>query len=202
MKKCKYAKNYKAKHPPRCDGGNGCDACREKYLSLHPQQLPFEPTSDFAVIGIKRGRKAMAALMAKNIEVEVTLTGRIRGIWGRDDGIDQEFSLDIDSFTPGKAVLVPKDKLGRRWALAADVKPGDKLQLDADFTCCKKNAVVTVKRNTKPVRGYPDAAKLTGIGSLYFNCGDGKHFLDGQLGNTSETEGALVGCYLLPVRKK
>jgi hypothetical protein len=203
MKKCKYAKNYKGIHPPRCDGGNGCDACRKKYLAKHSRDLPpFEPTSDFAVISIKRGRDGMKKLVEKNVEVEVTITGRISGVWGKDDGIDREFSLDINSLKLGKAVLVPKDKLGRRYALAAEVKPGDKLQLDGDFTCCKKNAVVTVKRNTKSVRGCPDAAKPTGIGSLYFNCGEGKHFLDSQLGFTPETEGALVGLYPMSKRKK
>ena len=31
MYKCKYADEYKAERPPRCDGGRGCDVCKAKW---------------------------------------------------------------------------------------------------------------------------------------------------------------------------
>lgn len=32
MVKCKYADKYKAVHPPKCNNGDPCDVCREKWL--------------------------------------------------------------------------------------------------------------------------------------------------------------------------
>lgn len=34
MLKCKYADKYQAKHPPKCDGGRGCEACKAKYAAI------------------------------------------------------------------------------------------------------------------------------------------------------------------------
>lgn len=31
MIKCRYADQYKAIHPPRCNGGDPCDVCAEKW---------------------------------------------------------------------------------------------------------------------------------------------------------------------------
>lgn len=31
MQKCRDADRYDGLHPPRCDGGRGCEACRIKY---------------------------------------------------------------------------------------------------------------------------------------------------------------------------
>lgn len=200
MKKCKHAKNYKGIHPPRCDSGNGCDACRAKYAKKHDRDLPpFEPTSTFAVISIKRGREGLKKLVDQNVEVEVTITGRISRVWGDDDGIDREFSLDINSLKLGKAVLVPKDKTGRRYALAKHVLAGDKLQCDSGFDCLPAGAIRVVKFDAKKTH-------ITGLSGYYINCNDKavkhRHYLDGQLGYTPETEGALVGLYPVPVRKK
>lgn len=33
MQKCKLSNDYKGASAPRCNGGEGCDACNQKYLS-------------------------------------------------------------------------------------------------------------------------------------------------------------------------
>lgn len=38
MKECRYAKKYKAIHPPRCGGDEGpCDECKKKWEAKHAQ---------------------------------------------------------------------------------------------------------------------------------------------------------------------
>lgn len=100
--------------------------------------------------------------------------------------------MDITSFKVGKPVLTPKDKIGRRWAMANSIVVGDKLQCDAGFTCLPANAIRRVKFDaSKPSEG--------GIGGYYVTCNDKaahcRHYLSGQLGYTPETKGALVGFY-------
>lgn len=34
MIECRYFKSYKAKYPPRCNGGDPCDSCKSKW-NLH-----------------------------------------------------------------------------------------------------------------------------------------------------------------------
>lgn len=65
---------------------------------------------------------------------------------------------------------------GEAYARLAEVKPGDVLIADGDFTCVPAGPV-TVK-GTRPPQG-----------ALYFDCDDGKHMLDGQLNDV----GCLVG---------
>ena len=31
MKACRYAKKYKAIHPPKCNGGRPCSECKRKW---------------------------------------------------------------------------------------------------------------------------------------------------------------------------
>lgn len=31
MQKCKYADNYKAEFPPKCNQGKGCEICRARW---------------------------------------------------------------------------------------------------------------------------------------------------------------------------
>lgn len=35
MLKCTYADKYKAIYPPRCNGGKGCEACKQKWESIN-----------------------------------------------------------------------------------------------------------------------------------------------------------------------
>lgn len=73
------------------------------------------------------------------------------------------------------------DKHGRKWAFAKDVKVGDMLECDPGFTCMACGAKRCVKR--EGTRG--------GFSTLYIDCRDGKHFLEGQIGE----DGELVGLY-------
>ena len=34
MIKCRHAKEYKAVHPPKCNGGRGCEECNQKWQSI------------------------------------------------------------------------------------------------------------------------------------------------------------------------
>jgi len=54
-----------------------------------------------------------------------------------------------------------------------DVQPGDALIADAGFTCVKPGRV-SVKKSDN---------------GLYFDCSEGRHYLDGQVND----EGSLVG---------
>lgn len=33
MKKCRYADQYKAIHPPKCNKGDPCDTCKAKFVA-------------------------------------------------------------------------------------------------------------------------------------------------------------------------
>lgn len=37
MKKCKYADKYKAIHPPKCNNGDPCETCLDKWNEKHPE---------------------------------------------------------------------------------------------------------------------------------------------------------------------
>lgn len=57
------------------------------------------------------------------------------------------------------------DASHRPYAKLSELKPGDEIELDDDFTCHKRG-IVTIKARTD--------------GVLYFNCDEGEHRLDGQ----------------------
>ena len=38
MKKCKNAENYKGIHPPKCNGGNGCDTCWDIFYKVRKEK--------------------------------------------------------------------------------------------------------------------------------------------------------------------
>lgn len=50
--------------------------------------------SDFALLSVKAGREDLAA--QSNLRIPVTIVGYIDGIWGHDDGIDQEFTVTVE----------------------------------------------------------------------------------------------------------
>lgn len=57
-----------------------------------------------------------------------------------------------------------------KYAKPAEVKCGCKLRTDGGFTCIGEGEIVEVKEG----KGYDGAVEL------YFNCAEGKHYLDGQ----------------------
>jgi len=66
---------------------------------------------------------------------------------------------------------------------ADTVKPGDILIADAGFTCLKEGRPLVVQEDPTKVGER--------ISRLYVQCNDGRHYLDGQLGE----ESALIGFY-------
>lgn len=76
---------------------------------------------------------------------------------------------------------MPKtDVSGRAYATVAEIKSGDYLEADGDFTCIKAGAKLLVQQ---------------GALGLYVTCSDGKHYLDGQ----NNADGVYLGLY--PVRE-
>lgn len=77
-------------------------------------------TSDFAIISVKRDRAKLAKHFESrpsfgpcpdNLRIPINLTGYIDGVSGRDDGIDQEFTVTVTSLTQN---LTPSDNLAAR----------------------------------------------------------------------------------------
>lgn len=42
MLKCKNFESYKAIYPPRCNGGNPCEACKQKWESINRARARVE----------------------------------------------------------------------------------------------------------------------------------------------------------------
>lgn len=68
------------------------------------------------------------------------------------------------------------DKENRPYVRLSDLKAGDKVELDAEFTCVKAGNVTVFEDET----------------GLYFTCRSGKHHLDGQCDEDSDH---CVGVY-------
>jgi len=60
--------------------------------------------SDFAILDVKAGRRTLAKHFAarppigdcpKELQIPVLIYGHIVGIWGSDDGVSMEFSVDV-----------------------------------------------------------------------------------------------------------
>lgn len=51
--------------------------------------------SDFAVLDIKKGRRSLLQACKRGESTKVTITGFIEEPWGDDDGVSQEFTLNI-----------------------------------------------------------------------------------------------------------
>jgi len=56
---------------------------------------PFK--SDFALLDVKAGRKALAKRIAKGERIPVVIRGTICGQWSRDDGTSIEFEIGVSS---------------------------------------------------------------------------------------------------------
>lgn len=69
---------------------------------------------DFALLDVKHGRVGLNRRFFDKPDaepVEVTITGRVTGIWGHDDGESQEFEVQVDKIdtsSTGDAVSLLK----------------------------------------------------------------------------------------------
>lgn len=153
--------------------------------------------SRFALIDVTDGRNTLADLCELQYGTPFTMTGYIRPATGgvsRDDGTSREFAATVCDIKFGKPIKMPCDKLGREYARADNVKPGDTLQCDGGFTCLKENAKRVVKRRKGKLKGGSKEYAKDSFARLYIDCRCGGHGLGGQLGD----HGELVGLY--PVR--
>jgi len=151
-------------------------------------------TSDFALIDVKDGREELTKLVSDHYRIPFTVTGFLqvsRSSIGPDDGESCEFAADVETIKLGEPVFVPSDVNGRPYAIAAEVKVGDKLECDCGFTCMKNREVKVVKRKAGRLKGYSKEYAKDPFARLYIDCKDGSHTLDGQLGD----HGELVGLY-------
>lgn len=66
--------------------------------------------SEFAIVDVKKGRRALAkhfidrprmGTCPPHLRIPVTITGYIDGIHSRDDGVSQEFSVDVTQISVG-----------------------------------------------------------------------------------------------------
>ena len=84
-----------------------------------------------------------------------------------------------------------RDTHGIVYAHSSTIKAGDRVRVDAGFTCMKEGSVKVV-RSTINRRSLGAAANCP-FETLYVECGDGRHMLDGQL--SWDGDGALIGLY-------
>lgn len=163
---------------------------RPKLPPKSPKKLPAKITSTFAIVEIKLGRGVIRKFVESGHTIPFTLQGTIdpgkSGI-GPSDNVGTEFSTTVDTIMLRKPILQPCDKFGRRYALAKNMAPGVILECDGGFTCMRDGSKHVVKASSiqRPNGGRPELSKL------YISCKDGKHFLDGQLGD----DGELIGLY-------
>lgn len=59
-------------------------------------------TCEFALVAIRKNRRKLERLILHGGSVNVVITGTLSGVWGRNDGIDQEFRMDVKSLKVGK----------------------------------------------------------------------------------------------------
>lgn len=87
-------------------------------------ETPVRLTSTHALVAIKIGRRALDKALPPDMSMRlpVTLNGYLNYAWGRDDGTDQEFQMDVTDFDWGgveenpakKAKTVKKVKRAKR----------------------------------------------------------------------------------------
>lgn len=60
-------------------------------------------TSDFALLDVKKGRKDLFKKLGYSgrqeppARVPITITGYLVGAWGGDDGVSQEFEVEVET---------------------------------------------------------------------------------------------------------
>lgn len=65
-------------------------------MSKQTKYVP-EISSDFAILDVKKGRKALDKMMRANpgVRFKIIIAAEIDNTWSDDDGISQEFGLSI-----------------------------------------------------------------------------------------------------------
>jgi hypothetical protein len=97
MKKCKNAKDYNGIYPPKCDGGKGCDTCREIFQSRCHHPVDYLEGGQSLGDPIKCGRCGCVIevndrlIMAKLVELVRYLDNL------RDDVRSLESKIDMDN---------------------------------------------------------------------------------------------------------
>lgn len=84
-----------------------------------------------------------------------------------------------------------KDAAGKAWAHRSGVRAGDKLRTDGGFTCLTEGEIRLVKMETGRLPGCSVQPPPDDFSRLYIDCGEGRHYLEGQIGD----DGELVGLY-------
>ena len=58
----------------------------------------------FAIIDVKRGRKALAKRLARGEEIEFVMRGKLFNgkPWSKDDGVSIEFAADVETIVETK----------------------------------------------------------------------------------------------------
>jgi hypothetical protein len=76
-----------------------------------PKKVPAFKTSGYAMLDVTTGRKALAKWFEDAphagptptaFRIPVTIKAEVVGVWGSDDGISQEFDLEVSSLVVGK----------------------------------------------------------------------------------------------------
>lgn len=86
------------------------------------------------------------------------------------------------------------DTKGVLWAHKDTIKIGDTVRADGGFTCIENHTRLTVMSDPGFMTGHAEQPDADSFERLYVPCGDGQHFLSGQLG----VDGELVGLYSVP----
>lgn len=85
-------------------------AARKRTTSTRAPKLP-RIKSTFAILDVKAGRKQLAEHFKdaprlgptpRRFLIPVTITGYLEGTWSHDDGVSQEFSIDVKGVKVGK----------------------------------------------------------------------------------------------------
>lgn len=117
---------------------------------------------DWCYLDVKHGRGKLRKTLKGGVKVPVIVHGVITMEQSRDDGVSQEFQIDVTKIEHGH--VAP-------WATVRQVKAGTLVVTDAGFTCVGNGKVKQV---------FKDEA------GLYIQCKDGQHYLDGQLDDTGK----------------
>lgn len=136
--------------------------------------LPRKLSSAFALLDIQIGREKIAKLVEQGYVIPFTVSGYIQADSRafNDDGQSIEFGADVEE-------LILTEPVRREFASLASLAEGDVVELDGGFTC------VTKAQCKARTLGRDDVG-------LYFECKEGKHYLDGQ---TDDDSDKVVGVY-------
>lgn len=77
MEACKQWKRYKGVHPPRCDGGRGCDRCRAIYQNERNREAyqAHQARDPFTAAALNESLQLQRATLAVLTRIEQLLRG-------------------------------------------------------------------------------------------------------------------------------